>query len=93
MEELHECPLFHIGTKKEMMMMMTTNELAWGEINIWMLEITILVCLQVQLVSMECQTDKYHGEGILKWLILFWSCVRLSHQGWIQAGVQGKHHG
>jgi hypothetical protein len=33
------------------MMTTMTNELARGEINTWMLEITILVCLKIQLVS------------------------------------------
>jgi len=33
------------------MMMTMTNKLGRGEINTWMLEITILVCLKIQMVS------------------------------------------
>jgi hypothetical protein len=54
MEELHKCPLFHIGTKGDDD---DNDKLARGEINTWMLEITILVCLKIQLGSTKCQTD------------------------------------
>jgi len=48
MEELHECRLFHIGTKGDDA---DNDKLGHGEINTWMLEITILVCLKIELGS------------------------------------------